>query len=1221
MPVAKKPVSPLSQSPQNVSVPLGHQAEFSAETTRVGTRVSWRHGDKEIRSGDRVSIKSVGKRHTLTVAAVTAEDCGSYSLHVGTTVVEFTLSGEPNENSNNDVKQVTGETTGNSNNDVKQVTGETTGNSNNDVKQDTEEARSLTGLFLTTPQDGTVTAGDDITFSAQVDGSGSIRKKPQVRWFKGKWMDLAGKTGKHLTLKETVNKDTKVFTFSLCIIAAKESFSGSYRCEVVFGDVTDSWGFNVSVIAKESQTEDIRAAFKRTRTGSEDAGELDFSALLKKRDSRASLPAEPEVDVWEILKSAKPCDYEKIALQHGITDLRGMLTRLNAMKKRAAPPKASAFLSRLPPTLQAMRGERVRLVLQVRDRNTEVTWLKKGKELRPSGRVMMEALGDKRVLVINKLSLDDDAEYSCRIGDEICSLELFVQEPPVRVVSPLDDQSVLPGQEVELECELSESGASVQWLKDGQEVCLSKCPRLSERRDGRHVALVIADAEEGDTGRYTARTTGGETACLLIVEEEHVSEAVADVAVKASDQAVFRCMVADETVGGTWIKNGEPVEPSQRVHVSHEGRVHMLVIDHMQPDDEADYSFIPDGHALYLSTMLGMIEVKVQFVPRQVPPKIHLDCRNKMLDNAIVVIAGNKLRLDVPVTGDPEPTVTWYKEGEVMASGEGRVMVRSYTGGSALTLQGAERGDGGRYAIAVDNPAGVDSADITITVLDIPDPPSAPTISDVGDDVCTATWEPPHYNGGAALLGYVVERKKLSSRRWMKLNVRPWAESSMRCERMVEGVAYQIRVCAVNPVGTSLPGEPSRTFVPLAPPGPPSHVTVEAVTDSTVTLRWRPPERGGAGGIDGYHLEYRREGEETWVSASPCPCPLPCLRVSGLSTGDRLQFRVSAVNRAGHSAHGHAGPLVVREIVERPKIWVPRYLRHTLTRRVGDSINILVPFQGKPRPKVTWSKDGEPLDPKQVSCRSGDTDTILFVRSASRGDSGLYQLRVEIDSLVDVVDLRVQVIDRPGPPVRVEVLEVSGCSVSLRWDKPRDTGNSDITGYSVDKQDTKSMEWFKAVAHVHRCSSTISGLVVGNFYNFRVFAHNDCGSSLMAGVTPQSTLIPKPGWEWRPPPFVPRDPSEAPSFTQPLSDVRAVQGFPCLLTCSVRAHPKPHIAWFRGESCVSEELGFRSLHSQGVCTLEVRRPGPALAGCYSCRATNGLGEASTSCQLTLRPLP
>lgn len=41
---------------------------------------------------------------------------------------------------------------------------------------------------------------------------------------------------------------------------------------------------------------------------------------------------EPEVDVWELLKTAHPSDYEKIAFEYGITDLRGMLKRLKKMK-------------------------------------------------------------------------------------------------------------------------------------------------------------------------------------------------------------------------------------------------------------------------------------------------------------------------------------------------------------------------------------------------------------------------------------------------------------------------------------------------------------------------------------------------------------------------------------------------------------------------------------------------------------------------------------------------------------------------------------------------------------------------------------------------------------------------------------------------------------------------------------------------------------------------
>lgn len=47
----------------------------------------------------------------------------------------------------------------------------------------------------------------------------------------------------------------------------------------------------------------------------------------------------PQIDVWELLKSAHPSEYEKIAFEYGITDLRGMLKRLKKMK--AVEPKHS----------------------------------------------------------------------------------------------------------------------------------------------------------------------------------------------------------------------------------------------------------------------------------------------------------------------------------------------------------------------------------------------------------------------------------------------------------------------------------------------------------------------------------------------------------------------------------------------------------------------------------------------------------------------------------------------------------------------------------------------------------------------------------------------------------------------------------------------------------------------------------------------------------------
>lgn len=48
----------------------------------------------------------------------------------------------------------------------------------------------------------------------------------------------------------------------------------------------------------------------------------------KKDDDDLGIPPE----IWELLKGAKKSEYERIAFQYGITDLRGMLKRLKKAK-------------------------------------------------------------------------------------------------------------------------------------------------------------------------------------------------------------------------------------------------------------------------------------------------------------------------------------------------------------------------------------------------------------------------------------------------------------------------------------------------------------------------------------------------------------------------------------------------------------------------------------------------------------------------------------------------------------------------------------------------------------------------------------------------------------------------------------------------------------------------------------------------------------------------
>lgn len=46
-------------------------------------------------------------------------------------------------------------------------------------------------------------------FVAKVDSSNLVRK-PNMKWLKGKWLDLGSKAGKHLKFKETYDRNTKV---------------------------------------------------------------------------------------------------------------------------------------------------------------------------------------------------------------------------------------------------------------------------------------------------------------------------------------------------------------------------------------------------------------------------------------------------------------------------------------------------------------------------------------------------------------------------------------------------------------------------------------------------------------------------------------------------------------------------------------------------------------------------------------------------------------------------------------------------------------------------------------------------------------------------------------------------------------------------------------------------------------------------------------------------
>ncbi|XP_060101606.1 myosin-binding protein C, slow-type isoform X2 [Heteronotia binoei] len=1113
-------------------------------------------------------------------------------------------------------------------------------------------------LFTEKPKGGSISVGQNITFIAKVEAQDLLRK-PTVKWFKGKWMDLASKAGKHLQLKETFDRLTKIYTFEMHIIKAKENYGGNYRCEVTYKDKVDTCSFDLEVHETSSAPSiDIRSAFKRrldspdakpgargihSGEGQEDAGELDFSGLLKRREVKQE-PEEPDIDVWELLKNANPNDYEKIAFQYGITDLRGMLKRLK--RTRREEKKSAAFAKILDPAYQVDKGGRVRFVVELADPTVELKWYKNGQEIRPSGKYIFEHKGNERILFINNCMLTDDARYHVTAGDEKCSTELFVREPPVMVTKGLEDTNGYIGDKVELSVEVSEDDANVKWFKNGVELPLDSKSRYKVKVEGKKHTLIINEATKGDNATYSVMTTGGQSAAKLKVDLRplKIMQPLEDQTVRLGKELSLKCEIS-ENLEGKWYKNGQLLQPSDRIKMYHKGRIHRLIIDSSLVDDDGEYMFVPEAYNISIPCKVHIID----------PPKIHLDGLGE--NNTVTVVAGTKLRLEIPISGEPPPKVMWSRGDKWLMDSASRIRAENYPDSSCLVIDSAERDDSGTYRIMLKNEAGEDTAHINIKVVDIPDPPAAPNVIDVGEDWCIMTWEPPVYDGGSPILGYYIERKKKQSSRWMRLNFDLIKETTFEPKKMIEGVAYEVRVFAVNAIGTSKPSMPSKPFVPLAVTSPPTCLAVDSVTDTTVTMKWRPPDQIGAAGLDGYVIEYCFEGSpqtpttegegntcsqeinseeadggleqtedktakptsEEWIVANPDLTDKTKFTITGLPTGAKIFVRVKAVNAAGSSdPRMHPQPILVKEVIEPPKIRLPRHLKQTYIRRVGEAVNLVIPFQGRPRPKISWKKNGAHVDKNQINIRNSENDTIIFIRKAERIHSGKYDMKVKVENLVDKATIDIQIVDRPGPPQVVSIVDVWGENAALEWKPPKDDGNANISGYTIQKADKKSMEWFTVIEHYHRTSATITELVIGNEYYFRIFAENMCGLSQDATMTTESAVIAKDGKVYKNPVYEEFNFTEPPMFTQPLINTYAVSGYNATLNCSVRGNPKPKITWMKNKIIIMNDPRYRMFSNQGVCTLEIRKPSPYDGGMYTCKAVNSLGEAEVECKLEVK---
>uniref|UniRef100_A0A7M4F6N7 Titin n=1 Tax=Crocodylus porosus TaxID=8502 RepID=A0A7M4F6N7_CROPO len=466
----------------------------------------------------------------------------------------------------------------------------------------------------------------------------------------------------------------------------------------------------------------------------------------------------------------------------------------------------------------------------------------------------------------------------------------------------------------------------------------------------------------------------------------------------------------------------------------------------------------------------------------------------------------------------------------------------------------------------------------------------------------------PLLDGGSRITNYIVEKRE-STRKAYSTVTTNCQKCSLRIPNLAEGCEYYFRVLAENefgigepaetaePVraseapsppeslnimdttrnsvslawpkpehdaenmaGKSKPSKPSEPMFALDPIDPPGKPIPLNITRHAVTLKWTKPEYNGGFKITGYTVEKRDLPNGRWLKANFSNILETEFTVSGLTEDAAYEFRVIARNAAGAVSQPSepSDAITCRDDIEAPKIMVDARYKDTIVLKAGEVFRLEADVSGRPPPTLTWTKDGKELeDTAKLEIKIVDFSTVLINKDSVRKDGGAYILTASNPGGFAKHIFQVKVLDRPGPPEGpLAVTEVTEEKCVLSWLPPLDDGGAKIDHYVVEK---RSEKW-STCATVKVTEATITGMIQGEEYSFRVSAQNEKGIS-----DPRQLGIP----------VVAKDLVIAPAFKLLFTTFSVLAGEDLKVDVPFVGRPTPAVSWFKDDIPLSMDPKYK----------------------------------------------
>eukprot|EP00063_Salmo_salar_P096525 XP_014071360.1 PREDICTED: obscurin-like isoform X5 [Salmo salar] len=359
--------------------------------------------------------------------------------------------------------------------------------------------------------------------------------------------------------------------------------SGIYSCDT--GDMQSSANLTVTELAPYFE-EELQAV------EAEEGGTAFLSCELSKPGvpvqwSKGRLPLRPN---RKYQMKQNGCVFQLHILELKSEDSGSYSCQAGCVETTASVSvKVKVLIEKKPRDTVIMEGETATLSCTTSDLTTPVTWRRNNKPLLNGDKYENRKEGKLNLLLIHNVDPDDSGIYSCDTGDMQSSANLTVTEVPPYFEEELHAVEAEEGEMAFLFCELSKPGVPVQWRKG--RLPLRPNNKYQMKQDGCVFQLHILELKPDDSGSYTCQADGVETTASVSVKVKVLIEKKPrDTVIMEGETATLSCTTSDLTTPVTWRRNNKPLLNGDKYENRKEGKLNLLLIHNVDPDDSGIYS-------------------------------------------------------------------------------------------------------------------------------------------------------------------------------------------------------------------------------------------------------------------------------------------------------------------------------------------------------------------------------------------------------------------------------------------------------------------------------------------------------------------------------------------------------------------------------------------------------------------------------------------------------